>query len=102
MIEFRGEKYDAIDQFDCHVLSFKYEPEGGGFCTILPISPLSYRKNVPSNSSHVRVSIEEKHTEFLIVDDHNKAHLVKVDNKHSDEIVKAIAAATREQLLLTE
>ncbi len=103
MIEYKRQKYDSIEQFDCRVISLKYK-EGGGFFTCIPISPLAHRKTdgyaryrheLPS----VTVTVRAKDTTFTMVDDWGHRHKLKIDNSHSEEIASAIESARKEELL---
>jgi len=94
-------EFETVDKFDCHVLSFAYHEGGGGFGTVLPISPKEYREKNGTNAK-VIVEIGDQSTKFIIDDDLGTTRLVDIDNSHSCEILNAIIAAHEDGLLLVE
>ena len=99
MIYYKDMKFDKVEQFDCHVLSFEYK-EGGRYWTVLPISPLEYRKDYPTGAC-VEVEYGKRSTKFFITDDCRRTHIVILTNKHKEAIEFAVNEA-REQGLLKE
>lgn len=84
MIIWEDEVYSKIIRFDCHIveLETKY---GGGYFTVIPISPPEYRKHTPTKA---RVVIEDDggYTTFKIYCDWGQCHLMQIPN----EMVEAI------------
>ena len=100
MIKFDGEVYTSIDKFDCHTIILISEG-GGGYGTVIPISPKGYRDVNPTRAG-VSVDIKSHQTNFHITSDLGEKFLVEIDNCHSFEIVSAIISANENGLIYGE
>lgn len=56
----------------------------GGYCTVLPISPLSYRQEYPTRTNFVRKSP----TRIIISDDHGSLYTIQSDCLIIDKLVQ--------------
>ena len=97
--EYTIEKSDTVLKFDCHVISVDFKG-GGGFCTVLPISPREYRESqnriLPDK---VEIAYDSEYTTFIITDDWGNEYEVAIDNHHQTAINNAINSAKEEGLL---
>lgn len=91
MIEYAGGTFDRIRKFDCHVVDLEND-HGGGYFTVIPISPLKHRKEHKTQAS-VDIVDDGHSTTFLITDDWGKDHKMVIENVHHAEIEKAKDAA---------
>lgn len=80
----RGRTFSGIERFDCHVVSL-YNEHGGGYFTVIPISPLDYRKK---NHTNAKARIEESngYVEFYVYDDWGSQHIMKIPKSMHKEI----------------
>ena len=93
------EKGDTIREFDCRVISIKYNG-GGGFFTALPISPKEYRESLKHElPDKVEVTYDSEYTIFTITDDWGNEYTVAIDNHHQTAINNAINSAKEQGLL---
>ena len=93
-----GREYYRIKKFDCHIVDLQFTKEGGGYFTVLPISPLEYRRE---NSTQAKVIInkEETVTQFIIYDDWGTPHEMVIPNYFAQDIFNAEQAAKEQELL---
>ena len=93
------EATDRIREFDCHVLSIDFSG-GGGFCTVFPISPKSYRNSARRRlPDKVEIEYFADTTDFLITDDWGNVYRVSIANNHESAIEQARTAAIKDGLL---
>ena len=93
---------DVIKEFDCHVIDLGYSnPEyAGGFFTVFPISPLSYRKTSTNNKAEVSWDdTGEFYTHFYMTTDYGQIHKVSIPNYMKDEIIYAQICAMLQELV---
>ena len=89
-VEFEGRKYMGIKElginerggFVINLHNCLPDEKGrrGGYCTVLPISPLSYRKDHPTNTSYMRTYP----TRIVVSDDHGSPHTITAPVKVID------------------
>ena len=95
-----GREFYEIIEFDCHVINLSYKG-GGGFFTVLPISPLKYRRK---NGTQSEIQIKETHlyTIFSIWDDWGEKKEMQIPNSMLDKIETAKKWAIKNELLVND
>lgn len=93
-------EFYAIEKFDCHVVDLKTTPNGGGYCTVIPISDLDYRKKNPTKASVSVKQLKNGYTEFLIRSDWGQEYQMLIPTIQKGKIDFAINLAKEMQLLL--
>lgn len=99
-IIFQGNFYDKVRRFDCNVVDLGYN-EGGSFFTVIPISPVEYRRANPTKA-HVEITepaAVPNHILFSIWDDWGSCHEIYLPRKMSAEIEAAKKSAIEMELL---
>ena len=75
--------YPIIKEFDGVCCDFEF-PEGGGWCTYIPIST--------GDQKAVAITIMEGWVQYEITDDHSKVHYLYIRTSESEIIFKSILA----------
>jgi hypothetical protein len=97
MIQYNGEIFVKVNEFDCICLDLDNE-FGGGMFTCFPISDLEYRKDHPTKAK-VKIDKTDSQTIFNIFSDWGTLYQVIIDNIHQQEIEYAIQKAKEYELL---
>lgn len=92
--------YSKIRKFDCRIIDVGWQEGGGGYFTVLPVSPLEYRKRNPTKASVQIIEQPYGYVTFLIVDDWGDQHSVRIHKSLDAEIKLATKIARDENLLL--
>lgn len=99
-IQWAGQEWDRIVRFDCHIVELGYHDGPGGYFTALPISPLSYRRQNPTQAS-VRIFRGHRHMVFEITTDYGDRKEMRIPFAMKAEITAAVDAARAMELLVT-
>jgi hypothetical protein len=86
---FEKRNYYGVKEFDGKIIHLFTEPTlQGTFMTVIPISPLEYRKK---NSTKAKVEVIEdlEWTNFIMTDDWGEKHTIQLHNSLSYEIAYA-------------
>lgn len=94
----QGRTYNSIKEFDCHVVDLETE-RGGGYLTVIPISPKEYRERHRMTRAAVRIEIGDAYTVFKITDDWGAPYRMAIPNEMKEEIRVAKQAAIKQNLL---
>lgn len=96
---FEGRKFFGIKEFDCHCVGlFTEKTLEGGFFTVIPISPLEYRKKTPTKA-RVEIKTENDWTIFKLYSDWGNYSIMEIHNSLSKEIEFARQKAIEHELI---
>jgi hypothetical protein len=91
--------FEDIIDFDGIVLRLSYNmgAPSWNYCTVLPISPMGFRRNSPTKASISIEEFEEK-VSFLITDDYGVKYTLIIDRALQHRIDYAITAIRENEL----
>lgn len=99
---FKNQKYYGVKEFDGKVIHLYTEPTlHGTFMTVIPISPLEYRKEKPTKAK-VEVVEDSDWTNFIMTDDWGERYTIQLHNSLSYEIAYAKQMCIKNGLLNTQ
>lgn len=97
-VVWEGREYHSINKFDCNIVDLQTTAKGGGYFTVLAISPTEYRRNNPTKAK-VIINREDTVTQFIIYDDWGHPHEMVIPNYFAQDIFNAEQAAKEQELL---
>jgi hypothetical protein len=89
---------DKVVEFDGTLIKLEND-NGGGFMTVVPISPLAYRKTIHKTQAHITCDTDVMFTTFKITDDYGHVHMLSIPNDQREAIDHAIACAKTQELM---
>jgi len=96
---FKGRKFFGIREFDCHSVGlFTEKSLEGTFFTVIPISPIGYRKKTPTKAK-VEINTENEWTIFKLYSDWGNYSVMEIHNSLSKEIEFARKKAIEHELI---
>lgn len=102
-IIWEGQYYYDIQTFDCRIVRLQPHRIGGGYTTVLPISPLEYRKKNPTKAKVVIINKEEReYVDFHCYNDYGGCSIMSIPKYMVEKIEVAKFAAKEQELLETD